>query len=1103
MRLRARLLVRALEARVEPTVFVVTNSLDGPVTAAGQLPGSLRQAIFDANANGQADTITFDLSVTTINLTTGQLTISENKNLLIDGGGKVTINGAATASATNRLFNITAGGTPTITINSLTLAKGNVTAYIGGAINVGAQTLLMTNDSLLNNSAYSNFGDLGGGAIYGSNSTITLNSCRLDGNAVTGYGYGGGVNVYDCHLSLTDCSTINNTAIKGYGGGLEISDSFATLMNCTIAGNSAGGSGGLDLYSSSTTTLTNCTIANNFGGAMGIYGPTNIRNCTISSNTVTGSYGSGGITSIGATPQIDSSIVARNLPHDFPASASIQGSHNLIGDATGVTIVGTNDPALIGYGSKLVDPGLVPLGDYGGPTQTMALRYTSVAIDKGSNPAGLAFDQRGQPRESPLGLPDIGAVEGFAAVPFVASVGPLPTVYKAGGTSYSVTVAYDAPNSIDTSSLDSADITVSGPNPVGPVIFSGFTTSGNQVTATYKSAPPGGSWDKFDIGAYSINLAGGQVKDLSQPAKYIPAQSLGTVHVSIAGVFIVDTVGDQADGDYGPGKFTLREAMQWASTDPNTNDTIAFDPSVFGTPKTIVLGSQLVGSGPIVINGPGAALLTISGNNANRILSGDSITLNGLTLSNGKAAGNGGAVMASRLIATNCIFSNNVASGLGGAISTNYGLTLSKSALSGNQAASGGAISSYDSFGPSQSSISDCNITGNHASAVGGGIYLGKYYANISGSTISGNSAANGGGLCVKNIGTVLDNCTISGNTATSAGGGVFLKNYTTALSFHNCTIATNSAAITGGGLYRDTNTAIATLNNTIVASNLSPSAPDLSFNSATNITGDNNFIGVADSGNVTFTGNNNQTGTLAAPLNAMLAPLANYGGLTQTMALLPSSPCIDAGSPIAGINTDQRGYLRTYGSAPDIGAYELQPPRVASVVINDGSAQRSRVTGLTVNFDSLVTLPALPAGAFQLQRQSDGKLVDLTANVVNTTTTSVTFTFNGALSEFGSLQDGRYTLTAFGAQVSNFVGSLDGNGDSVPGDDYVLASNGSTGVFRLFGDVNGDGTVSANDLIAFRQYFGGFLFAFDFDGDGSVSANDFLQFRLRFGGSI
>jgi subtilisin-like proprotein convertase family protein len=124
-----------------------------------------------------------------------------------------------------------------------------------------------------------------------------------------------------------------------------------------------------------------------------------------------------------------------------------------------------------------------------------------------------------------------------------------------------------------------------------------------------------------------------------------------------------------------------------------------------------------------------------------------------------------------------------------------------------------------------------------------------------------------------------------------------------------------------------------------------------------------------------------------------------------------------------------------------NFGQTTTPPVRVASVVINGGEVQRSRVTQVQISFDQLVVLPPNPADAFQIRRVSDNALVALTANVTNTTTTSVTLTFNGALSEFGSLADGRYTLTIFAAQVSNSHGQLDGNGDGVAGDNFSLAT--------------------------------------------------------------
>jgi hypothetical protein len=55
-----------------------------------------------------------------------------------------------------------------------------------------------------------------------------------------------------------------------------------------------------------------------------------------------------------------------------------------------------------------------------------------------------------------------------------------------------------------------------------------------------------------------------------------------------------------------------------------------------------------------------------------------------------------------------------------------------------------------------------------------------------------------------------------------------------------------------------------------------------------------------------------------------MLGPLADNGGPTQTHALLPGSPAIDAGDNTACPATDQRGVTRPLGAACDIGAYEF-----------------------------------------------------------------------------------------------------------------------------------------------------------------------------------
>ncbi|MBX7102714.1 MAG: hypothetical protein K1X57_01440 [Gemmataceae bacterium] len=182
----------------------------------------------------------------------------------------------------------------------------------------------------------------------------------------------------------------------------------------------------------------------------------------------------------------------------------------------------------------------------------------------------------------------------------------------------------------------------------------------------------------------------------------------------------------------------------------------------------------------------------------------------------------------------------------------------------------------------------------------------------------------------------------------------------------------------------------------------------------------------------------------------------------------------------------------------PVVADYRIVTPaaKVSAVTINGGAIQRSRVTSLAVTFDSAVSLPANPATAFQLRRQSDNAVVNLAASVAGNT---VTLTFTGGAVQSGSLADGRYTLTALSNSIVSLGGTLDGNADGQPGGDYTLVGTPANKLFRLFGDSDGDGTVTSTDFLAFRLAFLTTGSTFDSDGSGQVSSEDFLQFRLRF----
>ena len=124
------------------------------------------------------------------------------------------------------------------------------------------------------------------------------------------------------------------------------------------------------------------------------------------------------------------------------------------------------------------------------------------------------------------------------------------------------------------------------------------------------------------------------------------------------------------------------------------------------------------------------------------------------------------------------------------------------------------------------------------------------------------------------------------------------MTNGTTTLT--NCTVSGNSAN-TGGGVY---NYGTTTLGNTIVVGNTASGGPDVDgFITSQG----NNLVGVTDGSSGWVA--SDLTGTIAAPLDPVLARLGNFGGPTQTMALLPGSPAIDAGNNAHipdGVTTDQ-----------------------------------------------------------------------------------------------------------------------------------------------------------------------------------------------------
>ncbi len=428
-----------------------------------------------------------------------------------------------------------------------------------------------------------------------------------------------------------------------------------------------------------------------------------------------------------------------------------------------------------------------------------------------------------------------------------------------------------------------------------------------------------------------------------------------------AGAFQIDVTTDSG-GTGGP-DCTIRDAI----TAANMDAPVGGCPAGSG-PDIIVLAAPLyslsqvdnVTDGPnglpsitsdIAIEGNGAIIERAAGSPSFRIFHVDTagtLTLQEVTVRNGAAADG-----ASRLIPDR---GEN-----GGGIFNAGTLDLEASTVTDNAAGNGG----------------DGDASPGAAGGDGGGIYNSGDLSVVD-STVDSNFAGrggffaghggNGGGIANEGGVVRLINSTVSGNAAGGAGGGIFhasgipgdgggLYDLGGSATLANATIVANHVVETvgflsgsgqGAGLFTGVSSPVL-IGNTIVAGNTVAGANMLSDDCTTVTPLDSsgyNLFGLG-TGGCTIAGNT--TGNQFVQ-NAEIGPLADNGGPTETHALLPGSPAIDAGTPqplggctdLAGtpLTTDQRGEPRPQGIRCDIGAFEapfMPSPAAAPLLSIDG----------------------------------------------------------------------------------------------------------------------------------------------------------------------
>lgn len=334
--------------------LTVTNTSD-----AGA--GSLRQAILDAAAG---DTINFAVSGT-ITLTTGELVIDKDLNIVGPGANQLTISG----NNLLRVFFINPGasgattGPPvsalTVSISNLTIADGRAKGGNGGFCRGG-----------------------GGGGVGGDGSTSSSGFGGFGGNLGGGYASPGNSGDEGGGGGTSDFAVGNG----GFGGG---GDSTTVIGGTSGVGGIFGGSGGANIGGGG---------AGLGGGIFVRAGSLNLSNAVFNGNKAIGgagaNYGLGkgagvflldGVTAVSSNISFDlseTSTVACT-PTDNPDVYGSLGGYDLVPRADSLTF--TQEPARVSVNSPINPAVRVQILDQ---CRTPFSNADTISIAFGNNPTG-------------------------------------------------------------------------------------------------------------------------------------------------------------------------------------------------------------------------------------------------------------------------------------------------------------------------------------------------------------------------------------------------------------------------------------------------------------------------------------------------------------------------------------------------------------------------------------------------------------------------------------------------------------------------------------------------------------------------------------------
>lgn len=747
------------------TIYRAVNvALDSGITDIYVLEGTYRE-----------NSIPIETSVNIIGL--GNVVIDAEKNdriFKIDGEYEVTlsnltlINGVAPTDGVSEdiheIVYYAAGGavsivTAYVKMNYMTFIN-NTAADFGGAVNVEAQ------NCLIKNSVFKyNYADVFGGAVDFEDNNATIENCTFVFNEA---GNGGAVGCIASACSIINSYFENNTAENGAAifienGDLTADDSNSHLIqnNIFIHNEATQQGGAIEVENQQMSENADWTLIDNNkfidnyaynGGAISAYyGDAGISNNIFNNNSA--GYG-GAIASISTTDSpfivIGGIYLKNNTITNCIAEENGNAIYNMGYYGTSVNITFIGGKTIYSNDGKAVILNVSVCDDMGNPISGSPIDFTVDGV-KTINPATDLY-------------------EGVGSVRFVP---------RHNGT-FNISGVFN--NKFNTNRINLVMGTIVVENAIedyfGTVHVSQY--DGDDDNTGAETSPV-----KTFTMAYILATRDGGSFDI--------VVNKGTYQV--------------------PG-YTIEQSFNITGIDnpvlDGKNQGTLF--SLYGSPN-----DEFHITGITFINGVASSSKYAGMNEGGAIFfKGGNLYLENDTFSTNSATDYGGAVHINKgmdynsglmygafAYINNCTFNNNLAKYFGGAISLyDCDVVVNNSCFNSNNAKRGGAISILNGMG--NLTVANSIFNKNTASETGGALdvealdtYNVKYFADISNSTFSHNSAKYGG--AVMGLDNTITNCIFDENSAEIWGGAILFNDTTSTVSY---SIFENNHAEEGSSYY-------------------------------------------------------------------------------------------------------------------------------------------------------------------------------------------------------------------------------------------------------------------------------------------------------------